>query len=233
MDSLPGGGMLWVPPSQGNWSQDGCLLFYIPPRIPLAAHHSTETTKITEQYSDNDITLETTSLCVFLWCVCVEVISPMSEVRPPCLNVCVWVCVSACAHLRSPTRASIWYRLPTEVLCFDREGERGRGGGGGEFFFFFLLAVENGGAFYDPCSLSSCKNHTRRFPALQHHRLRSQWKQWSVWRRNKANKEREREKKVFLDGNTCRSTLYIYIILSLPIRLWGRPLTHSHTLRNL
>lgn len=34
--------------------------------------------------------------------------------------------------------------------------------------FFFFLPVENGGAFYDPCSLSSCKNHTSSFPGLQH-----------------------------------------------------------------
>lgn len=30
--------------------------------------------------------------------------------------------------------------------------------------------MENGGAFYDPRSLSSCKNHTSSFPGLQHHR---------------------------------------------------------------
>lgn len=30
--------------------------------------------------------------------------------------------------------------------------------------------MENGGAFYDLCSLSSCKNHTSNFPGLQHHR---------------------------------------------------------------
>lgn len=67
---------------------------------------------------------------------------------------------------------------------------------------FFLLPVENGGEFYDPCSLSSCKNHTSSFPGLQHHRPRRQWKQRSVWRRNKANTG-EGEKNVFLDGNTC------------------------------
>lgn len=67
---------------------------------------------------------------------------------------------------------------------------QGRWGGGSVFY----LPVENGGVFYDPCSLSSCKNHTSSFPGLQHHRPRRQWKQQSVWRRNKANPG-EREKK--------------------------------------
>lgn len=47
----------------------------------------------------------------------------------------------------------------------------------------------------------------------------------------KQGKQREK-KKPFLDRNTCRWTLYIYIILSLSIRLWGRPFTHSHTSEN-
>lgn len=206
-----GGRMLWAPPSQGTWDQDSCLLFYSPlrsPSLPITAPKRLKSLRSVQIVTSR----QKPPVCVFLWCV--EVLSPMSAIRPPCLSVCLLVHIFALPH--TPPYD---YRLPTEVLCFDKEGE---GEGGRDFF----LAVENGGEFYDPCSLSSCKNHTSRFPALQHHRLRSQWKQWSVWRRNKANKE---GKKSFLEGNTCRSTLYIYIILSLPIRLRGRPpylLTH-------
>lgn len=66
------------------------------PKIQVASHHSSETTKISETYSDDDITLEATSLCVFLRRV--EVISTMSGVGPPRVYVCVCWCTSSLSH---------------------------------------------------------------------------------------------------------------------------------------
>lgn len=185
--------MLWVPLSQGTWDRDGYLLFYSPlrsPSLPITAPKRLKLVRSVQIVTSR----QKPPVCVFLWCV--EVLSPMSAVRPPCLSVCA----SACAHLHSATHASVRLQTSHRGLVL----WQGRWKGGGVFF----LAVENGGKFYDPCSLSSCKNHTSRFPALQHHRLRSQWKQWSVWRRNKANKE---EKKKSPLGRKYLQVYFIHI----------------------
>lgn len=96
-----GGGILWVLPLPGDFRLGRLLVVLHSPRISLTTHHNAKMTEISERFSNDDITLEPTRLCVFLWCV--EVISPMSEERPPCLNVCA----SACANLHSPTHTSI------------------------------------------------------------------------------------------------------------------------------
>lgn len=161
MDSLPvclaglrqltaGGGMLWLPPpptpgtlktrtaaccSSAPWDS---------PSLPITAPKRLKSPKNTPIVTSQQKPL----VCVFSCGVRRWSRRPSEEKT----------------HLRSPTHSSVRYRLPTEVLCFDREGERrGRRGGGGQVFF---QAVENGGEFYDPCSLSSCKNHTRRFSSV-------------------------------------------------------------------
>lgn len=88
------------------------------------------------------------------------------------------------------------------------------------FLSFSFFALENGGTFYDPCSLSSSKVikkikkiPTSRFPALQHHhhrRRRRQQKQWSVRRRNKADKESCLRPKYLLVRSTYSSSLSLF-----------------------
>lgn len=78
--------------------------------------------------------------------------------------------------------------------------------------------MENGGTFYDPCSLSSCKNPTSRFPALQHHRRRCQRKQRSAWSRKKAKRERKKKRQKYLQVHFTYSSSFCF-----PSRLRVRP----------
>lgn len=143
----------------------------------------------TEKRSNRDVTLETRSSSVYLLCLKCDLLVPVSA-----------------AHLCPPTHDTDFpqrsHALTGEVKEVEVEGEG------------FFLAVENGGTFYDPCSLSSRKNPTSRFPALQHHQRRCQRKQRSVWSRNKARRER---RKVVLDKNTCRSPLHIHHLFAFPV----------------
>lgn len=157
-----------VGPLPGVLRPEWLLVVLQSPEIPLAAFHSTKTTTLTDKFSDHDITSVFVVVCGggldHVW-----IKTSLSEC------VCLHVHIFALPH------------MPPYDTDFPQRSCALTGKVKGGWVFF--LAVENGGEFYDPCSLSSCKNHTSRFPALQHHRLRSQWKQWSVWRRNKANKE--------------------------------------------
>lgn len=198
--------MLWVFHLPGELRPGWLVVVLQSQESLLTVYHSIKTTGIGEKYPDNDIT------CVFSWCV--EVLLPMALRRPPCLSVCT----SSLSHTR------LQYRLPTEVLCFDREGE---GGGRWGQFFFWLWKMEASFMTHVPCP------PVKITPAVFQ---RCSIIGCTANENNGACGEETRQtkrKKGLLDGNTCSSTLYIYIILSLPIRLRGRPLTYSHTCRNL
>ena len=222
MDSLPvclaglrqitaGGGMLWLPPPHPGdlKNQDGCLLFFSPLRLPLTAYHSAETTEITEKHSDRDITTETTSLCVFLWCV--EVISPP-----------VW---------RKDT-SSLSHTLLHTIQTSHRgpvlwQGRWKEGKGGGQVFF---QAVENGGEFYDPCSLSSCKNHTSRFSSVAASSAAQPMKTMERVEK-KQGKQRGGRKKKELLGRKYLQVYFIHIHHPFPSHQalrWNPLPTHTH-----
>lgn len=133
------GGMLVVPPSQGTWDQGGCLLFYSPlrfPSVPITAPKRLKSLKSIQIMTSR----QRPPVCVFSCGVC------GGDLAQVWSKTSLSECESALsAHLHSPTHASIRYRLPTEVLCFDRGGERG-----GEFFFW-LWKMEASFMTHVPC----------------------------------------------------------------------------------
>lgn len=127
--------------------------------------------------------------------------------RPPCLGVCV----SALPH------ASPYDTDFPQMSC----ALTGKVKGEGARFFFWLWKMEASfmthvpcppvkitPAIFQRCSIIGCTANENNGACGE-----------------ETRQTKKGEKKIFLDGNTCRSTLYIYIILSRPIR----PLTSSHT----
>lgn len=132
------------PPLPGDL-KNGCLLFYCLLRFNLTAYYSTK-----NNWSHWEIFI--TSQTTILENVCFLVVSKSSC---PCLKTSLIECVCMCAHPRCPPPWDTDFPQGSCALT-----GKVRGG------WFFFLTMEKGGDFYDPCSLSSCKNHTSRFPSV-------------------------------------------------------------------
>ncbi len=150
-------------PLPGDLRPGQLLVVLQSPENPLTAYHRTKTTKISEKCSDRDIMTETTSACFHV--VSGGALAHVCSKTSLYGGVCSRAKMCTSRHAYTHTHSDNITDFPQRSCALTGKVKVRRGGG---------LAVENGGEFYDPCSLSSCKNHTSRFPALQHHRLCSQ-----------------------------------------------------------
>lgn len=167
------------------------------------AYHSTKTSGITEKYSDHDITSQTTSLDIVCFLV-----------------VCGGAFANVC-HLHPPTHASIRYRLPTEALCFDREGEGGWEGAGFQLWKMeasFMThvpcpPVKITPAVFQRCSIIGCTANENNGAC------------------GEETRQTKRERPL---GRKYLQVYFIHIHHPFPShQIQGRPLTYSHTCRNL
>lgn len=221
-----GGWRWWAgcgsPPPRRTGTRRVCLLFYGPlgfPSLIIPAAKRLKSLKNIQIMTSHQLTA---GLCVFLWCV--ELIST-SAARPPCLSLHTYVCVCVFALPHMPLYDT---DFPQRSCALTGKVKVG-------LFFLWLWKMEASFMTHVPCP--PVKITPAVFQRCSIIRRAANENNGACGEETRQTKREQREKKKrggrFLDGNTCRSTLYIYIILSLPIRLGGRACTDPHTCRNL